>query len=101
MGFLSARRQIEKLKAPGRIAFDQGHPEGQVCSDFRDGSAATASGALREKLGLKHRPTFRVNSLHPALKKGYVKYTISKNPSSRLQKFELTGKGRTLVLGKP
>jgi len=59
------------------------------------------SHALREKLGLKHRPTFRENSLHPALKKGYIEYTIPKKPNSRLQKYQLTENGRTLALGKP
>ena len=44
-------------------------------------------------LELKHRPTFRENYLHPALERGFIEYTISDKPNSRLQKYRLTKKG--------
>jgi len=53
-----------------------------------------SSGELRKQLNLKHRPTFRENYLHPALEKGYIEMTIPEKPSSRLQKYRLTEKGR-------
>ena len=53
-----------------------------------------SSGQLREPLAVKHRPTFRQNYLHPALKPGFIEYTIPGKPNSRLQKRQLTEKGR-------
>jgi len=97
------KRPASKVKkatqSPTQSPTQSGDPILRMLELLLDGPLS--SGALREKLGLKHRPTFRVNSLHPALKKGYVKYTISKKLNSRLQKYQLTGKGRALVLGKP
>lgn len=39
------------------------------------------------ELGLSHRPTFRKNYLHPALKAGVIERTIPEKPNSRLQKY--------------
>ncbi len=52
---------------------------------------------LRLKLGLSHRPTFRENYLHPARKEGLIEPTIPDTPTSRLQKYRLTEKGRALL----
>ncbi|MDP3042237.1 MAG: ATP-binding protein [Candidatus Omnitrophota bacterium] len=52
-----------------------------------------SSGELRQILGIKHRPTFRKNYLHPALKSGLVEITLPDKPNSRLQKYRLTKKG--------
>lgn len=52
---------------------------------------------LRTALNLSHRPTFRSNYLHPALKKGLIELTIPDKPNSRLQKYRLTDRGRQLV----
>ncbi|MBN1550096.1 AAA family ATPase, partial [bacterium] len=52
-----------------------------------------SSSQLREALGLKHRPTFRRNYLHPALEAGYIEYTIPDKPNSRVQKYRLTSAG--------
>ena len=49
---------------------------------------------LQKKLGLKHRQTFRENYLHPALENGLLERTIPEKPTSRLQKYRLTEKGR-------
>ncbi len=53
-----------------------------------------SSGELRKALGLKHRPTFRENYLHPAQAQELVELTIPEKPSSRLQKYRITDKGR-------
>ena len=57
-------------------------------------SGEMAPSALWERLGLKHRPTFRENYLHPALERGLVEPTIPQKPTSPLQKYRLTEKGR-------
>jgi len=55
------------------------------------------SGELREQLNLKHRPTFRRNYLHPALKQGYIEMTAPEKSNSRLQKYRLTQKGKAVI----
>jgi ATP-dependent DNA helicase RecG len=57
-------------------------------------SSPKSAGELREWLGLKHRPTFRGNYLHPALERGLIENTIPDKPNSRLQEYRLTAKGR-------
>ena len=61
---------------------------------------ALSGGELREKMGLKHRQTFRGNYLHPALNRDYIELTIPEKPNSRLQKYRLTEKGRKIVRGE-
>ena len=53
-----------------------------------------SAGQLREALEIKHRPTFRKNYIHPAIKAGYIELTIPEIPTSRLQKYRLTDSGR-------
>lgn len=59
--------------------------------------AALSPDALRQAVGIKHRPTFRANYLHPALEAGLIESTIPDKPTSRLQKYRLTDKGRAMV----
>ncbi len=59
-----------------------------------------SSGDLREAVGIKHRPTFRDNCLHPALSARLIEYTIPHKPNSRLQKYRLTNKGREWLAGR-
>ncbi len=56
-----------------------------------------SSGQLRHALGIQHRPTFRKNYLHPALSAGLIEMTIPEKPSSRLQRYRLTAKGKTYL----
>jgi ATP-dependent DNA helicase RecG len=56
-----------------------------------------SSGELRNQLKFKHRDSFRKNHLRPALNNGYIERTIPDKPSSRLQKYRLTDKGRLLL----
>ena len=58
-----------------------------------------SSGELRKKLDLSHRATFRENYLHPALNSGFIEYTIPGKPTSRLQKYRITGKGKRFLSG--
>lgn len=57
-------------------------------------SGEKSSGELRQLLGVKHRPTFRENYLHPATSQGLVELTRPEKPTSRLQKYRITDKGR-------
>jgi hypothetical protein len=62
---------------------------------LKDGDKS--SGALRSILGIKHRPTFRDNYLHPALDADLIEMTIPEKPSSSKQKYRLTDKGRAVL----
>ena len=69
-------------------------PVRQLLDALADGPLAPS--AAQNALGLKHRPTFRANYLHPALEAGLVEMTLPDTPNSRLQKYRLTEAGRRL-----
>jgi len=50
--------------------------------------------ALMTQLDLSHRPTFRKNYLHPALKAGLIEMTQADTPRARSQKYRLTPNGK-------
>ena len=58
----------------------------------------TLSEAMR-KLALAHRPSFRSNYVHPALKMGLVEMTQPDAPRSPTQRYRLTMKGRSVLEG--
>ena len=58
---------------------------------------ALAPSEIQRILGIKHRPTFRANYLHPALAAGWVEMTIPDKPTSRLQRYRLTAAGTKRV----
>ena len=60
-------------------------------------SGPLAPSEIQQRLELKHRPTFRVNYLRPALERRWIEPTIPDKPNSRLQQYRLTDKGRTLL----
>lgn len=49
---------------------------------------------IMEELGLKHWKTFQQNYLKPLLEVDFIEMTIPNKPQSRLQKYQLTSKGR-------
>ena len=51
---------------------------------------------IMEKMKLKDREHFRENYLQEAIRKDLIQYTIPEKPNSRLQKYRLTEKGKTL-----
>lgn len=53
--------------------------------------------ALMSALGLAHRPTFRRNYLHPALKAGMIEMTRPEAPKSSVQRYRLTARGKGLL----
>jgi Fic family protein len=56
----------------------------------------TLSEAMK-KLSLAHRPTFRGNYVHPALKMGLIEMTQPEAPRSPTQRYRLTPKGRSIL----
>jgi Fic family protein len=52
---------------------------------------------LMIELGLVHRPTFRKNYLHPALKAGLIEMTQPDTPRAPNQKYRLTVRGKRLA----
>lgn len=63
------------------------------------GEEAQVPNVLQKRLLLKHRPTFRQNYLHAALEAELIERTLPDKPNSRLQKYQLTPKGRALLEG--
>ncbi len=59
-----------------------------------DESLKTAE--LLNRLGLRHRPTFRKNYLKPALAAGWIEMTQPETPNSPMQKYRLSEKVRRL-----
>ena len=61
-------------------------------------SAASSSAMSREELqlvaGVKHREHFRKAYIEPLVTSGWMERTIPDKPTSRLQKYRTTGKGR-------
>jgi hypothetical protein len=53
---------------------------------------------LRLAFGLRNRRRLRETYLAPALASGLIEPTIPDKPTSRLQKYRLTEKGKSLLL---
>jgi ATP-dependent DNA helicase RecG len=49
-------------------------------------------------LGLKHWKTFQANYLIPLLHAGILEKTIPDKPNSRMQKYQVTEKGRKILV---
>ena len=52
---------------------------------------------LQSALGLRDRKSFRERYLRPALDGGLIEMTLPDKPSSRLQKYRLSEKGRQFL----
>ena len=78
--------------APTQSPTQSGDPVERLLQALASGEKS--SGELRQILGVKHRPTFRDNYLHPALQQGFIEMTCPDKPNSRLQKYRLTAKSR-------
>lgn len=56
-----------------------------------------SSREIQKSTGLRHRETFQRNYLDQLISDGLVERTIPEKPTSRLQKYRLTEKGRRLL----
>lgn len=52
------------------------------------GEDTLSAAEIMEKLGLSHKPTFRMNYLQPAMKAGLIERTIPDKPNSKYQKYQ-------------
>ena len=53
-----------------------------------------------DHLQLRHWKTFQQNYLNPLIQAELLERTIPDKPTSRLQKYRLTGKGRAWLAGR-
>jgi ATP-dependent DNA helicase RecG len=105
---LTIRRKKSELGAQSAPSRDQvtgqvtGQVAGQVDPWFIRALTACAvkplsSREIQESTGLRHRETFQRNYLDQIINDGLVERTIPEKPTSRLQKYRLTEKGRKLL----
>lgn len=66
---------------------------GALLAVMRPGEAVSTA-QLMERLGLRHRPSFRKHYLRPALDAGRIEMTQPSAPSSPSQRYRLTARGR-------
>ncbi|MCG2774724.1 MAG: hypothetical protein L6406_03495, partial [Desulfobacterales bacterium] len=52
---------------------------------------------LLQELQLKHKLTFRMHYLKPAIEAGLIELTIPEKPKSRFQKYRPTKKGHEIL----
>ena len=64
------------------------------------GKEELTAAEIRDTLALSHRNYVRDAYLTPALRLGYIEYTIPDKPHSRFQKYRLTAKGRAALDAK-
>lgn len=90
----------DKHKVTSYITNDSDQVSDQVKALLETMSGREISASdLMSKLGLSHRPAFRKNYLHPALKAELIEMTNPNKPKSRSQKYRLTGKGNDYKKG--
>jgi DNA-binding transcriptional regulator PaaX len=89
------------------LAVAMGLPDAQVTAQVETLLAAASNEVMsREELqaatGIRHREHFRKAYIEPLVTSGWIQRTIPDKPTSRLQKYRLTDKGRAwLAGGKP
>ncbi|MDD5482653.1 MAG: ATP-binding protein [Kiritimatiellae bacterium] len=89
------KQRSQRVGSPTQSPTQSGDPVTRLLSALQTGELS--SGELRNMLGIKHRPTFRQNYLHPALSSHLITLTIPDKPNSRLQKYRLTEKGKAML----
>ncbi len=89
-GEIAPKRTSETMADP--VSDPVSDPVKKLIFTLKDGSLSSQK--IRDKLGLKHRASFRRNYLDPALKAEIIEYTIPSKPNSRLQQYRLTEKGK-------
>lgn len=87
------RRFQETGEVAGEVT---GGVTGEVRSLLRVLRDEMGRAEIQSEIGLKSQANFRERYLEPALNWGLVEMTIPDKPTSRLQKYRLTEKGRQI-----
>ena len=82
-------------QSPTQSATQSTDPAARLLAALAAGEMS--AGKLREAMGIKHRPAFGANYLHPATEAGLIEHTLPDRTNSRLQKYRLAAKGRQTI----
>ncbi len=82
-------KEVEETKQVTVQVSDQVSDQVKKLLDCMKDGAFTAT-ELMEKIGLRHKPSFRNNYLNPALKAGFIEMTIPDKPHSSKQKYKIS-----------
>lgn len=93
---LAQTKHLEELATALAIALPQVTPQvtGQVAKLLQAAEAERSREELQVQVGLADRKHFREALLNPLLAAAWLEMTIPEVPTSRLQKYRLTAKGR-------
>jgi len=94
-GLGRGEKVAQATQSPTQLSTQSADPVIRLLVQFDEGERS--SGELRDALNLSHRPTFRSNYLHPAIKNGLIELTMPDKPTSSKQKYRLTDKGREVL----
>jgi predicted HTH transcriptional regulator len=89
-------RDFQMLASVLQIASEQVTPQvaAQVAKTLQAADHPSSRESLQDMMGIKDREHFRRTYLDPLLRAGWLERTIPGKPTSRLQKYRLTEKGR-------
>ena len=98
-GFMTTirRSKTDEIIPPKKANQVTGEVTGEVRSLLAVMKQESSRSELQKNLGLKSEANFRTLYLKPATDAGLVEMTIPEKPTSRLQKYRLTKKGRDLL----
>jgi predicted HTH transcriptional regulator len=95
-------RDLQMLADVLQIATEQVTPQvaAQVAKTLQAAVHPSSRESLQDAMGIKDREHFRRTYLDPLLRAGWLERTIPEKPTSRLQKYRLTDKGRTWLTSR-
>ena len=73
-------------------------PEVEKLLELMIKHTALSRSEVQELLQLKDEKNMRIRYISPALKNGWIELTVPDKPNSRLQKYRITEKGRSIIL---
>jgi predicted HTH transcriptional regulator len=105
---VTTQDKVRETKALEELADCLGLPTTQVTTQVAEQVAKvlrvtdepTPREQLQEAMGLQNREHFRQTYLEPLVTGGWLERTVPDKPTSRLQKYRLTGKGRAWLAAR-
>jgi predicted HTH transcriptional regulator len=96
-------RLLEELAVVLRLPTTQVTTQvaGQVGLLLRAASEPATRESLQDATGLRNREHFRQTYMEPLVAGGWLELTVPDKPTSRLQKYRLTEKGRSWLAARP